>query len=124
MSIISAVGQNVVRTAAKTGAKYLKVAPTTTKVVHGIPVTTNHMTGTKVANLGDGVKSIVLGAKNKLSKLFGEGTSIISYPKGHILGGNEGSIVLQGKGGKGFLTFAPKEFGEFINMMKDLAKIR
>lgn len=126
MSMISSLGRiNSLRnTAAKVGAKYLKVVPTTTKVVQGAVVKTNHKTGTQVVKYGDGVKSIVLGAGNQLSKLFGKGAGIVSYPKGHVFGGETGRIVLSKKGAVGFMHFTPKEFGEFINMMKDLAKIR
>lgn len=125
MSMISSVGQNVVRSAATAGAKYLKVAPTTTKMVYGVPIKTNHVTGTQVTKMADGAKNIILGAGNKLSKLFGEGANILSYPKGHMFGGEEGMIFLNGKAKKGVgLPFTPKEFGEFVNLMKSLAKIK
>ena len=122
MSMISRVGQSVVRNGAKAAAKYLKVAPTTTKTVHGIPVKTNHITGTQVAKFPDGDKTIVLGAKNRLSKLFGEGATIVSYSNGP---GKDRLITIKGKDVPGLgLPFLPKEFGEFVKMMQELAKVK
>lgn len=123
MSMISKVSQVVINGASKASAKYLNTALKTTSKASGVPVTTYHKTGTQVAKLADGTKSITLGARNGLSRILGEGATITSYPKGTFFGGNEGLILLQGKNGKGLLSFLPKEFGEFVQMMKNLAKI-
>ena len=107
----------------KAGAKYLKTSPTTSRMVHGTLVKTNHITGTQIAHLPEGAKTVVLGAGNRLSKIFGQGATITSYPKGHFFGGDTGCIALQGKGANGFLTFTPKEYGDFVKMMTGLNKI-
>jgi len=121
--IVGNLSTRLVQTAAKTGAKNLKIAPTITRKMCGVPVTTNLITGTQVAKLADGTKSIVLGAGNRLSKVLGEGTSICSYPKGSFFGGANGLIAVHGKNGKAPLAFQPKEFGDFVKMMRDLTKL-
>ncbi len=105
------------------GAKYFKKAPVLTRDVLDYTVKTNFATGTEVLKLADGTKSIVLGSGNKLSKFLGEGSSIVSYPKGSFLGGAEGCIIFSGKKAEVFRSFAPKEFGNFVNMLKELHKI-
>ena len=103
--------QNVCRK----GAKYLKKAP----VLDVAGVKTNYMTGTQFTKLADGTKSIVFGSGNRLSKLLGK-PSVISYPKGTFMGGENGLIVIAGK--QGALSFTPKEFGDYINILQKLNK--
>ena len=115
-----------VQNACRTGAKYFKTAPVTTQNIAGQALKTNHMTGTQFAKLADGTKTVVLGSGNRLSKVLGEGTSIVSYPKGSFFGGKTGLIRLAGKDASnpiGALSFTPKEYGDFEKLMKDLNKI-
>lgn len=93
-----------------------------TKAYQGVEVLKNYATGTQVAKYVDGTKNVVLGSGNSLSKLFGEGATITLYPKGSLMGGKDGTIMLAAKGAENALAFTQKEFGEFVNMMKALAK--
>ena len=113
----------VVQKTCRAGAKYFKKAPVTTKNVAGLAVKTNHLTGTQFTKLADGTKSVVLGSGNRLSKILGEGTSVVSYPKGSFFGGKEGLICLSGKNVNQALSFTPKEYKGFLDMMKELNKI-
>ena len=116
--------QSIMQGAIRQGAKVFKKAPTVTRNEHGISVTTHLMTGTKVAHGVDGenAKCIILGSGNKLSKVLGEETTIVSYPKGSFFGGDTGLIAVEGKGGKGPLVMEPKGFGDLVKLMKEMAK--
>ena len=118
MSMISNLGQSVVRNGAKAACKCFKLSPTTTKMVNGIAVSTNRITGTQVTKVGDFGKAITLGAGNRLSKLLGEGTQIVSYPKGGVFGDKK--IGLPDLG----LLFSPEGFGEYLKMLRELAKVK
>lgn len=97
-------------------AKYTGKAIKYTKSYSGIPVTHYVKTGTEVLN-GSGVKSITLGAGNKLSQYFKQ---IVSYPKGYL--GNDASrtIVLFGEKNNPIFAGAPKELNGFVKDWKEL----
>ena len=124
MSLVSKIVGSVSPKAAGAFTKCTGKALSYTKDVCGVPVKTYLKTGTKVAKNvdGNGAKSIVLGAGNKLSKILGKGTNITSYPKGHFFGGDTGMILVSGNPKKLGMPFLPKEFGDFIKMLTEMAK--
>ncbi len=124
MSIISRIAGAVMPQAAEVVAKCTGKALSVTKNVFGIPVTTYLKTGTQVARNveGMGAKTVILGGGNKLSQVLSKGTALTCYPKGTFFGGETGMIIVSGnKAAKG-LPLEPKEFGEFIQMLKEMKK--
>lgn len=141
MSVISSITRyaasglsRVTATAAKQFAQATGKALKVTRNVSGLPVTTYLKTGTQIAKNIDvaGTKVVKLGAGNRLSQYLKEFTV---YPKGSIFGGEEGMILVDT--GKKYisrlngiyerskmLSFTPKEFGEYIKFLKEMAKIK
>ena len=110
----------VVQKVCKNGANHLKISPVVTQKVAGQPIKINLMTGSQTTKFADGTRSIVLGSGNGLSKLLGVGSNIVSYPKGSFMGGADGLIAFFKKGTNAPMSFIPKEFGEFVKMLKKL----
>lgn len=78
-------------------------------------------TGTKVALDPDIGKIIRPGKGNFLRSQLGI-KEIISYPKGSILGGDDGLIAMSFNRGFRY-ECTPKAFGEYVRNMKELAEL-
>ena len=114
---VSSVGRKLLT---QVWAKATKKAPIITRKVEGIPFTTNLKTGTQVMNV-NGIKSIQYGKETELYKLGLR--NVVSYPSG-FFGNNLNRIIyVKGtKAGKG-LAFSPKEFGDFVKMLREFEKL-
>ena len=123
MGLVTKIVSAVAPKAADVVAKYTGKALSVTRNVGGIPVKTYLKTGTQVAkNIdGQGTKSIALGIGNRLRTQTGI-TNITAYPKGSFFGGKDGLILCSGSPKNMGLPFTFKEFGEFTQMLKDVAK--
>lgn len=100
-------------------AKHTGKALKFTKSYSGVPVEHYVKTGTEVLK-GNGIKSITLGAGNKLSQYIKQ---IVSYPKGFLGNDSTKTIVLFGEKNIPIYSGSPKDIKAFLKDWKGLVDV-